>query len=70
MMDSNSQTVIADLLSLGLRYVGVGNGPFDARPWVPISSQLTHIVYLFTVLELLSWLQKRIRPSDPGRKGT
>ena len=32
------------------------------RTWVPISSPLTHMVYLL-VFELLSWLQKRFRPS-------
>ena len=34
----------------------------DVGDWVPISSQLTHMVYR-AVFELLSWLQKRFRPS-------
>ena len=37
-----------------------------ARPRVPISSILTHMVYLsLTVLVLFSWLQKRFCPSTP-----
>ena len=32
-----------------------------ARPRVPICSPLTHMVYLLTLFELFSWLQKRFR---------
>ena len=40
-----------------------------AYPWVPKNLPLTRKVYLLplTVSELFSWLQKRLRPSDPDR---
>ena len=37
-----------------------------AGPCIPISSLLTHMVYLLLFFELFSWLQKRFRPSDPN----
>ena len=33
-----------------------------AQPWAPISSPMTHMVYLLLFFELLSWLQKRFCP--------
>ena len=45
-------------------------GPFDgARPWVPISSPLTHLVYLLLFLSYLVGSQSvSARPSDQDTK--
>ena len=41
---------------------GLGWAQLKARPWVPISSPLTHMVLFLTVFELFSWLQKTFPP--------
>ena len=46
-------------LSLGVRE-GRGWAHSIARPWVPISSPLTHLSLI--VFELFGWLQKHLRP--------
>ena len=43
----------------------VTHGRAKARPWVTISSPLTHNGLSLTVFELFSGFQKRVRPSDP-----
>ena len=42
---------------------GRGMAHSIAHPWVPISSPLTHSYRFF---QLIIWLQKRFRPSDPN----
>ena len=35
-----------------------------SRPWVPISSPFTYLVYLL-LFKVTSWIQKRFHPPDP-----
>ena len=65
MMIRPLDAVVTDLRHAGLGYVGAGMSSFVIRPLVPISSPLTHMVYMLPFSSYLAG-SKGFPPVRPG----